>query len=175
MRSSLLSLTDWGTKVAEKHYWSTHLWAEKTVSAIVWSAAEIAVTLICIGIPVCRPLYKRICQKLTSNDAGSSTNPPSAVVLAVRTVGGRVVVRHPRQWCSALAGWLIINFGKEKKGYEDYLVGGVVLTPPPLFWRGGIKIRRYVQIACLTTNVRIYFNIIILFNLIKKYYYIAKY
>ncbi|KAH6983812.1 hypothetical protein EDB80DRAFT_625294, partial [Ilyonectria destructans] len=54
---------------------------KETVSAIVWSAAEIAVTLICIGIPVCRPLYKRICQKLTSNDAGSSTNPPSAAVL----------------------------------------------------------------------------------------------
>lgn len=70
---------------------------KETVSAIVWSAAEIAVTLICIGIPVCRPLYKRICQKLTSNDAGSSTNPPSAVVLAVRTVGGRVVITHLRQ------------------------------------------------------------------------------
>ncbi|KAH8657362.1 hypothetical protein BGZ61DRAFT_371278 [Ilyonectria robusta] len=40
-----------------------------TVGLIVWSAAEIAVTMICIGIPVCRPLYKRYLDKWTSRDA----------------------------------------------------------------------------------------------------------
>ncbi|KXX75860.1 hypothetical protein MMYC01_207351 [Madurella mycetomatis] len=42
-----------------------------TVGLIVWSAAEIAVTMICIGIPVCRPLYKRFLDKLSSNGTGS--------------------------------------------------------------------------------------------------------
>lgn len=42
---------------------------EETVGLIVWSAAEIAVTMICIGIPVCRPLYKRYLDKWTSRDA----------------------------------------------------------------------------------------------------------
>ncbi|KAM0420320.1 hypothetical protein ACHAPT_011862 [Fusarium lateritium] len=40
-----------------------------TVGLIVWSAAEISVTMICIGIPVCRPLYKKYLEKLTSRDA----------------------------------------------------------------------------------------------------------
>ena len=39
---------------------------------IVWSAAEIAVTMICIGIPVCRPLYKQYLDKWTSRDASKN-------------------------------------------------------------------------------------------------------
>ncbi len=35
--------------------YSFKLELEDTVGLIVWSAAEIAVTMICIGIPVCRP------------------------------------------------------------------------------------------------------------------------
>ncbi|KAH7243813.1 hypothetical protein B0J15DRAFT_451563 [Fusarium solani] len=46
-----------------------------TVRAIVWSAAEIVVTMVCIGIPVCRPLYKRVFQRLTSNGGGESQLP----------------------------------------------------------------------------------------------------
>ncbi|GAB1319258.1 Integral membrane protein pth11 [Madurella fahalii] len=42
-----------------------------TVGLIVWSAAEIAVTMICIGIPVCRPLYKRFLDKISTNGTGS--------------------------------------------------------------------------------------------------------
>jgi hypothetical protein len=34
------------------------------VGLIVWSAAEISVTMICIGIPVCRPLYKSFLEGL---------------------------------------------------------------------------------------------------------------
>ncbi|KAK8045532.1 hypothetical protein PG993_005556, partial [Apiospora rasikravindrae] len=43
-------------------------YSKDTVGLIVWSAAEIAVTMICIGIPVCRPLYKRFLTQLTSRD-----------------------------------------------------------------------------------------------------------
>jgi hypothetical protein len=31
-----------------------------TISLIIWSAAELAVTMVCIGIPVLRPLWRRI-------------------------------------------------------------------------------------------------------------------
>lgn len=33
---------------------------DDSVALIVWSSAELAVTLICVGIPVCLPLYRRI-------------------------------------------------------------------------------------------------------------------
>ncbi|KAM6519004.1 hypothetical protein FALCPG4_012660 [Fusarium falciforme] len=45
-----------------------------TVGLIVWSAAEISVTMICIGIPVCRPLYKKYLEKLTSRDGSKYRN-----------------------------------------------------------------------------------------------------
>lgn len=34
--------------------------AEDTIKLNVWSGAEMTVTMICIAIPVCRPLYKRV-------------------------------------------------------------------------------------------------------------------
>ncbi|KAH6647736.1 hypothetical protein BKA67DRAFT_539582 [Truncatella angustata] len=47
-----------------------------TVGLIVWSTAEIAVTMICIGIPICRPLYKTFLETLSSrlSSHGLSTN-----------------------------------------------------------------------------------------------------
>ncbi|KAK3340623.1 hypothetical protein B0H65DRAFT_510725 [Neurospora tetraspora] len=45
---------------------------ETTVPLIVWSAAEMAITLICIGIPVLRPLYKRIYLRFRTQSAHSS-------------------------------------------------------------------------------------------------------
>uniref|UniRef100_A0A8H7TN64 Rhodopsin domain-containing protein n=1 Tax=Bionectria ochroleuca TaxID=29856 RepID=A0A8H7TN64_BIOOC len=38
------------------------------VSIIIWAAAEIAVTMVCIGIPICRPLYKDYLSRLSSRD-----------------------------------------------------------------------------------------------------------
>ncbi|CAM1502522.1 Fc.00g045060.m01.CDS01 [Cosmosporella sp. VM-42] len=35
-------------------------YTEDTVGLIIWSAAEMAVTLVCVGIPVLRPLYRRV-------------------------------------------------------------------------------------------------------------------
>ncbi|KPM40835.1 hypothetical protein AK830_g5711 [Neonectria ditissima] len=35
------------------------LWHLDTVPLIIWSAAEMAVTLMCVGIPILRPLYRR--------------------------------------------------------------------------------------------------------------------
>ncbi|KAK3294502.1 uncharacterized protein B0H64DRAFT_188895 [Chaetomium fimeti] len=42
-----------------------------TVGLIVWSAAEIAVTMVCIGIPICRPLYKQWLDRMLSYGYGS--------------------------------------------------------------------------------------------------------
>lgn len=49
---------------------STAISTEATVGLIVWSAAEISVTMICIGIPICRPLYRTFLEKLTSQLSG---------------------------------------------------------------------------------------------------------
>ncbi|EAQ87745.1 hypothetical protein CHGG_04364 [Chaetomium globosum CBS 148.51] len=43
---------------------------DDTVGLIVWSAAEIAVTMICIGIPICRPLYKQWLDRVLSYGSG---------------------------------------------------------------------------------------------------------
>ncbi|KAH7136271.1 hypothetical protein EDB81DRAFT_902015 [Dactylonectria macrodidyma] len=42
--------------------------AENSVGIIVWGAAEMAVTMVCIGIPICRPLYKRYLGTKSSKD-----------------------------------------------------------------------------------------------------------
>ncbi|KAK3376498.1 hypothetical protein B0T24DRAFT_221134 [Lasiosphaeria ovina] len=74
-----------------------------SVGLIVWSAVEMAVTLICIGIPVCRPLYKRMFKRLRNGEGSSggyhkqsgsnnNNNPhqnDSSYVL--RTIGGGAV------------------------------------------------------------------------------------
>ncbi|KAK4033041.1 hypothetical protein C8A01DRAFT_40508 [Parachaetomium inaequale] len=44
-----------------------------TVGLIVWSAAEIAVTMICIGIPICRPLYKHWLDRLLGYASGAGS------------------------------------------------------------------------------------------------------
>ncbi|KAK7697130.1 hypothetical protein SLS64_013874 [Diaporthe eres] len=48
------------------------LLCKDTVGLIIWSAAEIAVTMICIAVPVCRPLYNRFLDKFTSRGTGGS-------------------------------------------------------------------------------------------------------
>ncbi|KAF0315790.1 integral membrane protein pth11 [Colletotrichum asianum] len=59
-----------------------------TVGLIVWSAAEIAVTMICIGIPVCRPLYKQYLDRLTSSDTGQYHERSHGGSYGLRTFGG---------------------------------------------------------------------------------------
>ncbi|EKJ74276.1 hypothetical protein FPSE_05573 [Fusarium pseudograminearum CS3096] len=56
---------------------------------IVWSAAELTVTMICIAIPVCRPLYKKCFSKWTSRN--SSNYPNSGASYPLRTIGGGVL------------------------------------------------------------------------------------
>src|SRR5687767_7080606 len=74
-----------------------------SVGLIVWSNAEMAITLICIGIPVCRPLYSRMFKSIqssarstggyqkhggdVSSDNHKNTNN-SGSGIALRTIGG---------------------------------------------------------------------------------------
>ncbi|KAJ4253311.1 hypothetical protein NW762_010466 [Fusarium torreyae] len=61
-------------------------YTKDTVGLIVWSAAEIAVTMICIGIPVCRPLYKKYIEKWTSRDGSKYRERSGSYPL--QTIGG---------------------------------------------------------------------------------------
>lgn len=66
-----------------------------SVGLIVWSSAEMAVTLICIGIPVCRPLYKRVFQRILGETSSAGYHKQSAgndsSSLALRTIGGGLI------------------------------------------------------------------------------------
>lgn len=70
--------------------------SEDTVALVIWTAAEIAVTMICIGIPVCRPLYKCCLEKWTSRDASKyHQKSGEALSYPLQTFGGSTL--RPRQ------------------------------------------------------------------------------
>ena len=66
-----------------------------SVGLIVWSAVEMAVTLICVGIPACMPLYMKIYRTVRTGTSStgylkqSHEEQDSSVVL--RTFGGGYV------------------------------------------------------------------------------------
>ncbi|KIL86085.1 hypothetical protein FAVG1_10479 [Fusarium avenaceum] len=55
---------------------------------IVWTAAEMTVTMICIGIPVCRPLWKQCFNKWTTRGDSKSHEPNTAASYPLQTIGG---------------------------------------------------------------------------------------
>ncbi|KAF5574992.1 integral membrane protein pth11 [Fusarium pseudoanthophilum] len=63
-------------------------YSKDTVGLIVWSAAEIAVTMICIGIPVCRPLYKQYLDRWTSRDGSKYREHSAGGSHPLQTIGG---------------------------------------------------------------------------------------
>ncbi|KAK7746386.1 hypothetical protein SLS53_002345 [Cytospora paraplurivora] len=85
-------------------------YTEATVSLIVWSAAELAITMVCTGIPVLRPLFSRwfLALRGPSNDMydryGEGRDGP---VFTMHTIGGRVMKgsgRSARGFTDAPAG-----------------------------------------------------------------------
>ncbi|QPC58871.1 hypothetical protein HYE67_001102 [Fusarium culmorum] len=68
---------------------STNMHQEDPMGLIAWTAAEITVTMICIAIPVCRPLYKNFFNKWTSRN--SSNYPNSGASYPLQTIGGGVL------------------------------------------------------------------------------------
>ncbi|KAK1973974.1 hypothetical protein LZ30DRAFT_609350 [Colletotrichum cereale] len=80
-------------RALELHNLASMNFTKDTVQLIIWHACELAVTMVCIGIPVCRPLYKGWLNKLSSR--GGSTPGAYTKDLAdsnngfgLRTIGG---------------------------------------------------------------------------------------
>ncbi|ETS78566.1 hypothetical protein PFICI_10628 [Pestalotiopsis fici W106-1] len=70
-----------------------------TVGLIVWSAAEISVTMICIGIPICRPLYRTFLEKLTSQLSGNGASGNSrGAGSGIKTLGGWFPSHSPKSY-----------------------------------------------------------------------------
>ncbi|KAL6860316.1 hypothetical protein ACO1O0_004343 [Amphichorda felina] len=62
-----------------------------SVGLIVWSSAEMAITLICIGIPVCLPLYKSIYRRFRSGQSSNNTpyrSEQKSGSIPLQTIGG---------------------------------------------------------------------------------------
>ncbi|KAM5369394.1 hypothetical protein ACJZ2D_009008 [Fusarium nematophilum] len=71
----------------------TDNYLKDSAGLIVWSAAEMAVTMICIGIPVCRPLYKNYIDRLASGGTSTryrdlSGGAKASAGVNLRTFGG---------------------------------------------------------------------------------------
>ncbi|RFN49797.1 hypothetical protein FIE12Z_5945 [Fusarium flagelliforme] len=58
---------------------------------IVWTAAEITVTMVCIGIPVCRPLYKKYFRKWTTRNSSNYPEHNSGASYPLQTIGGGII------------------------------------------------------------------------------------
>ena len=58
---------------------------------IVWSAAEMTVTMVCIGIPVCRPLYKKYFRKWTTRNSSNYPENNSGASYPLQTIGGGII------------------------------------------------------------------------------------
>ncbi len=67
---------------------------EDTLGLVVWTAAEMAVTLVCIGIPASRSLCKRFRDRLVS-EYSSEYRKKAQQVYALRSIGGSQRQRRP--------------------------------------------------------------------------------
>ena len=85
---SLLSFRSELDRITAKPYLLTgHSWLDDTVGLVVWTAAEMAVTLICIGIPASRSLCKYFRARLMS-EYSSDYKKTAEHVYGLRTIGG---------------------------------------------------------------------------------------
>ncbi|KAK1561543.1 uncharacterized protein LY79DRAFT_708549 [Colletotrichum navitas] len=80
-------------RALELHNLASMNFTKDTVQLIIWHACELAVTMICIGIPVCRPLYKGWINQLSSRGGttpGAYTKDlaESGSAFGLKTIGG---------------------------------------------------------------------------------------
>ncbi|KAG7050930.1 hypothetical protein JMJ77_0001560 [Colletotrichum scovillei] len=130
-----------------------------TVALIIWHAAELAVTLVCIGIPVCRPLFKGWLSKWSSRN-GSRPGPytrdmtGSNLGFGLKTIGGtdytvRVGLKTPDLDLGSLAGRSGEGrFGSGTrsggKGFGDNESVDSILGPDDRYGQGrNVDIERY--------------------------------
>lgn len=94
-----LALSD-ASALSTSHSWPYHTnnLPEDSVGLILWSAVEMAVTLICIGIPVCRPAYRRFYHYWYPNEQNSGYRkqkyPHDDSSFALQTIGGGTLEAH---------------------------------------------------------------------------------
>ncbi|GAB1315542.1 hypothetical protein MFIFM68171_05752 [Madurella fahalii] len=65
-----------------------------SVGLIVWSSAEMAITLICIGVPVCRPLYKQVFRRIWGDSKSTGYQKQyghGSNSMPLRTIGGGII------------------------------------------------------------------------------------
>ncbi len=80
---------------------------EDTVSLIIWSAVELAVTLICVGIPTVRPLYRVIVHGSNLEDSESGyvkhNNPDQSSNIPMQDMAkNNTTFRHKDEGTTAL-------------------------------------------------------------------------
>ncbi|KAK2039925.1 hypothetical protein LZ31DRAFT_558360 [Colletotrichum somersetense] len=80
-------------RALELHNLASPNFTKDTVQLIIWHACELAVTMICIGVPVCRPLYKGWINQLSSRGdskqgAYSKDLADSNSGFGLKTIGG---------------------------------------------------------------------------------------
>ncbi|KAI1075916.1 hypothetical protein F5B20DRAFT_558375 [Whalleya microplaca] len=82
-----------------------HEYLMDNVNFVIWSAAEMAVTMVCITIPICRPLYKSIFDRWISPKS-SGYQKQSDNSHELRTFGGNTMPPRADQYSSnkALVG-----------------------------------------------------------------------
>lgn len=73
------------------HLHAANVYPEDPMGLIVWSAAEMTVTMVCIGIPVCRPLYKKYFRKWTTRNSSNYPENNSGASYPLQTIGGGII------------------------------------------------------------------------------------
>lgn len=105
------------------------------VAVIVWSQVEGALTLICVGIPVCRPLWTRYISKWWQSRQGSSyirQNEPTdqSDPVGLETIGGgtmpgakRSQTSNKKRWPSTMTSTMATKDGGDAQSDEVDLTG----------------------------------------------------
>ncbi|KAH8169992.1 hypothetical protein LIA77_10536 [Sarocladium implicatum] len=106
-------------RAIELRYLGSPNYLKDILGIIIWHAAELCTTLVCIGIPVCRPLFKSWYDKfttpqVTSDESKGSSGPG---VFALHTIGGSEYTENKSQKSK----------NRSKAGYEDLEDDEVVL------------------------------------------------
>lgn len=95
---------------------------DDSVGLIVWSSAEMAITMVCIGIPVCLPLYKRIYLQFRTEHSSTGYQKQSAEgressSVALQTIGGGYVGKDGQPVYKSKGS------GKDGLSFKDVKIG----------------------------------------------------
>lgn len=95
---------------------------------VVWSGAELCITLLCIGVPVLRPLYKVVMKR---GSTGNSGNPDSAArnqSYRMNSVNNRVFAGNSMDTEANARGYTKNNTSEERILGPEYKDNKIVAT-----------------------------------------------